>query len=272
MVNTQSSMFGRVAIFAYGMIAYACFLGVFLYAIGFIGNALVPKSIDTGPVGPIPTAVVVNALLLSLFVIQHTVMARPAFKERWTRIIPKPMERSTFVLATCLVLSLTFWQWRPMPGIIWQVSQPAARVLFHAMFGLGFAIVLYSSFLIDHFDLFGVRQVFQHLRASEPRRKGFVTPTLYRMVRNPLMLGFIIAFWSTPDMTQGHLLFSALTTGYIFFGVSMEERDLLNTLGEDYRRYREKTPMLLPWPRRGKRPHRDSSPSRPAGHITRPAR
>lgn len=251
MTAESSSRPGRWMAFLYGSAVYVVFLGTFLYAIGFVGNLVVPKSIDTGEVAPVSVAIPINVLLLVLFVIQHTVMARPGFKARWTRIVPKPIERSTFVLATSIVLILLFWQWRPMPQVVWSVDHPAGRVVLWGLFGAGWALVLYASFLIDHFDLFGLRQVYRHWRGLPHAHPVFVMPWLYKLIRNPLMLGFLIAFWSTPVMTQGHLLFSVLTTGYIFMGIAFEERDLLRMLGEDYRQYRARTPMLMPMPWRG---------------------
>jgi protein-S-isoprenylcysteine O-methyltransferase Ste14 len=237
-------------VFAYGAVVYAAFLVTFLYAIGFSDGLLVPKTIDSGVAGPVGQAVLINVLLLSLFAVQHTIMARPAFKRWFTRLIPAAAERSTFVLATCICLGLMFWQWRPIQGDLWRVDHPFARALLYALSLGGFGIVLYSSFLINHFDLFGLRQVVLHLRRIEYTHVPFKTTWLYRTVRNPLMLGFLIAFWATPDMTYGHLLFAAVTTGYIFFGVHVEERDLARHLGDEYRDYRQRTPLLLPWPRR----------------------
>ena len=247
MVRQSDGMFKRAAMFAYGAAMYALFVVTFGYAMGFVSNALVPKSIDVGgPTSSVPTALLINAGLLSLFVLQHTVMARRRFKHWWTRFVPQAIERSTFVLATCVVLGLIFWQWRPMPSVVWRIDQPVLRTLLHTISATGWLLVLYSSFLIDHFELFGLRQVVEVLRGHAHRHPQFVTPWLYRLVRNPLMLGFIVAFWATPDMTIGHLQFAAMTTGYIFFGVWMEERTLLGTLGEDYRQYRARTPMLVP--------------------------
>lgn len=251
MDRSHSDLKRRVAYLVYGALAYGLFLVTFCYAIGFISNAVVPKSIDIGRVEPARTAILINVALLSLFVIQHTVMARPAFKAAWTRIVPPPIERSTFVLATCGVLGLLFWQWRPLPALVWNVELPALRYALHGLAALGWLLVLYSSFLIDHFDLFGLRQVVLYWRGRAYTHPGFATPWLYRVVRNPLMLGFITAFWATPSMSQGRLLFAGLATGYILIGIAFEERDLSRMLGEDYRRYRARTPMLIPIPRRG---------------------
>jgi protein-S-isoprenylcysteine O-methyltransferase Ste14 len=234
----------------YGMLAYLAFLAAILYAIGFVGNLFVPKSIDSGPPGEILPSVAVDALLLSLFAIQHTIMARPGFKKWWTRFVPAPLERSTFVLCASLLLMLLFWQWRPIPGVLWEIEPGIARSLLVGLSLCGWGLVFYASFLIDHFDLFGLRQTFLAWRGRPYTPPSFKTPLLYRMIRNPLMLGFLIAFWSTPSMTHGHALFCVLTTAHIFVGISFEERDLLRILGEDYRRFREQVPMILPWPRR----------------------
>jgi protein-S-isoprenylcysteine O-methyltransferase Ste14 len=235
---------------AYGLVAYAAFFVTFLYAIGFVSSLGVPKAINDGPVGPAGTAILVNVLLLGLFAVQHTIMARPAFKAWWTRIIPKPIERSTFVLAASACLLLLFWLWRPLPSSIWHVENAVGRGVLIGISMVGWAIVLYSSFLIDHFDLFGLRQVVLHARGIEYRHHPFVERSLYRLIRHPLMAGFIIAFWVTPDMTVGHLLFAGVTTAYILFGITVEERDLVKFLGDDYLAYRRRTPMLIPHPTR----------------------
>jgi len=241
----------RISFFAYGLIVYLLFLGVFIYAALFIAGLWVPKSIDSGAVGPRSAAILINALLLGLFVLQHTIMARPAFKQWWTRFIPRPIERSTYVLATCGVLVLLYWQWRPMPDAVWRVDSPLLRMALHGAYGFGWSLVLYASFCIDHFELFGLRQVVLALQGKPYTHPPFVRPWLYTMVRNPLMLGFLMAFWSAPDMSQGRLLFAAMSSFYIVcIGIQFEERDLLKILGEDYRLYRERTPMLLPRPRR----------------------
>ena len=241
---------GRIAVFIYGVVTYVAFLVVFLYAFGFMSGLGVPKSIDDGQKGPVGQAIVINVLLLALFAVQHSVMARPAFKSWWTKIIPEPIERSTFVLMTNLVLGLLFWQWRPIPEVVWKVDHQVAYMVLRGLFFAGALIVLYSSFLIDHFDLFGLRQVYFYLRGREYAPPVFMVRSLYKWVRHPLMLGFMIAFWSAPTMTLGHLLFSLVTTVYIFVGIALEERDIGKQLGEEYQRYRQRTPMILPFPKR----------------------
>lgn len=236
----------RVFAVTYGVIAYGAFFVVFLYMIGFAGNMLVPKSIDSGAPGPIGLAILVNVALVGLFAVQHSVMARPAFKAWWTQFVPKPVERSTFVLLSSLILALLFWQWRPLPAIVWHFEDPLARTLLIGLSFLGWFAVLYSSFIIDHFDLFGLRQVFLYLRNRPYTHPPFAVRSLYRIVRHPLMVGFLIAFWSTPTMTAGHLLISVLLTGYILIGVTLEERDLARMLGSDYSLYRAQTPMFVP--------------------------
>jgi len=239
----------RNFVLIYGIIAYLGFLFTILYAIGFVGNWVVPKAIDTGIEGPIGQAILINVVLLSLFAVQHTIMARPAFKAWWTKIIPEPIERSTFVLAANLLLLLLFWQWRPMPIEIWRIDQPVISLLLQGLSLVGWAMVFYSSFLIDHFDLFGLRQVILHFRGKDYAHPSFAVRSLYRWIRHPLMAGFLVAFWFTPTMTQGHLLFALVTTGYIFFGICVEERDLVKVLGEDYAKYRQRTAMIFPLPK-----------------------
>ena len=236
----------KLLVFIYGLIAYAIFFGTLLYAMGFVGNVVVPKSIDSGAGGLALEALLINALLLGLFAIQHSGMARRGFKERWTKLIPVPLERSTYVLLSSLSLILLFWQWRPMTETIWQVENAIGSGILTAVFWLGWLLVLGSSFMVSHADLFGLRQVYLHATGKEYRGVGFKTPMMYKYVRHPLYLGFLAAFWATPRMTQGHLLFSAATTGYILVAIQFEERDMMHRFGDTYRSYRKRTPMLLP--------------------------
>lgn len=239
---------GRICAFLYGAAVYAVFFVTFLYAIGFVSNMVVPKSVDVGVSSGGGLAVVVNIILLGLFGLQHTVMARPQFKAWWTRFVPPPIERSTFVLLASLLLALMMWQWRPLPSIVWHIEQPTFRAVLIGVSFAGWLLVLYGTFIIDHFDLFGLRQVFLYLRGREYTHPPFVERSIYKLIRHPLMAGFIVAFWATPTMTQGHLLFAMVTTSYILVGILLEERDLCEVLGEDYRRYRMRTPMFVPFP------------------------
>ena len=234
----------------YGFASYAFFFATFVYAIGFVGNLGVPKAIDDGAIVPLAEALVVDVLLLGLFAVQHSVMARPAFKRWWTRFVPASVERSTYVLFATSALALLLWQWRPIPTPIWTVTDPVGVALIHAVFWLGWIVLLTSTFLINHFELFGLRQVVARMRNAAIPEPAFSTPLFYRFVRHPIYLGFLLAFWATPGMTVGHLLFSVATTGYILIGIQLEEHDLIALFGERYRAYRRQVSMLLPWPRR----------------------
>jgi methanethiol S-methyltransferase len=239
-------MLKRIATFIYGVLCYLVFFGTFLYAVGFIGNFIVPKLIDSGRTGSLGEALLVDAGLLVLFAIQHSVMARPGFKSVWTRIVPKPVERSTYVLFSSLALLLLFWQWRPIGGEVWNVEIPAIRFALYGLCASGWLMVLGSTFLINHFDLFGLRQVYLFLRGKEYTQLKFGTPVLYRHVRHPLYLGWLLAFWSTPTMTVAHLVFSIATTAYILVAIQLEEKDLIDLHGDEYRRYKKHVPMILP--------------------------
>jgi methanethiol S-methyltransferase len=231
----------------YGILAYTAFFVTILYAIGFVMGMLVPKSIDTGARTSPMEALIVNLILLSLFAVQHSVMARKRFKEWWTQYVPKPIERSTYVLLSSLCLMLLFWQWRPMPAIVWQVEDPDVAVTIVTIAFVGWVMVFTSTFLINHFELFGLHQVTADLVGREMPVPQFRTPLYYKFVRHPIYLGFIVAFWAAPEMTVGHLLFAAVTTIYIFVGIFLEERDLSELFGDDYRQYKKKVSMLIPW-------------------------
>jgi protein-S-isoprenylcysteine O-methyltransferase Ste14 len=230
----------------YGLVCYAAFLAVFVYLVAFVGDLGVVRSVSRGPATPAGVALGVDLALLGLFAVQHSLMARPGFKRAWARIVAPPLERSTYVLLSSVALALLFLFWRPLPGEVWAFRNPAARVALWAVFGGGFALALYSTFLISHLDLFGLRQVWARFRGRPYRPREFRAGTLYAAVRHPLMLGFLLAFWGTPRMTLGHLLFAGTMTAYILLGTLLEERDLLRTLGPAYATYRKRVPRFVP--------------------------
>jgi protein-S-isoprenylcysteine O-methyltransferase Ste14 len=237
----------KVIAFLYGMASYLIFFATILYAIGFVAGMIVPKGIDTGTDSSVMEAMVINLFLMALFAVQHSVMARQGFKAWWTRYVPKPIERSTYVLLASLCLLLLFWQWRPITKIVWQVDDPGFAVAIATISLAGWCLVFTSTFLINHFELFGLSQVTNHLVDRQAQAPRFRTPLLYELVRHPLYLGFIIAFWATPDMTVGHLLFAAVTTIYILLGIHLEERDLVGMFGDQYRDYKQRVSMIIPW-------------------------
>ncbi len=237
---------GRSIVFVYGFVSYLVFFGTFLYAIGFIGNWVVPKTMDSGPQGPFGTALVINALLLGVFAVQHSLMARQSFKRALTKVIPEPAERSTYVLLSSLALILLFWQWRPMGGILWDVQDSTLRIILSAVYLSGIGIVLLSTFLINHFDLFGLRQVWIHLKGQPYESLPFRTPGPYKHVRHPLYVGWLIAFWVTPTMTGAHLLFAVATTAYILIAIQFKEKDLVAYHGSHYENYKRTVPMIIP--------------------------
>lgn len=231
----------------YGVVAYIIFLATFLYAIGFVSSLLVPKHIDSIPDTPLSNALLINAALLTLFALQHSVMARPAFKKWWTRIVPEPIERSTYVLFASICLIVLFYYWQPLGGVIWDVESPVLRLALQTLSMAGFSIVLVSTFLINHFDLFGLRQVWLYAMGKHYETLPFRTPLFYKYVRHPLYLGFLIAFWSTPTMTVAHLFFAIMTTGYIMTAIQLEENDLVKAFGKRYREYKQSAPMIIPF-------------------------
>ncbi len=238
---------GKLVAFLYGIVAYLVFAIVIVYAIGFVCGLVVPKTIDSGPAGPLMESIVINLVLMTIFALQHSVMARPQFKAWWTTIVPKSVERSTYVLLASLALALVFWQWRPIPGVVWEVKEPtiAAFLLYFGLFG--WVLVFISTFMINHFELFGLHQVANNLAGRPMPPVKFKTPMLYNVVRHPIYLGFIIFVWATPVMTAGHLLFAAVATAYIFVGIALEEHDLIAVFGDEYRRYRQRVAMIVPF-------------------------
>lgn len=240
----------RILYLLYGVISYFAFFGTILYAIGFVGNLVVPKTIDGAATTPLYFALLTNASLLLLFALQHSIMARPAFKNWWTRIIPASLERSTFVLLSSLCLMLMMWQWQPLGGVVWSVENQLVKTIMLVVYFLGWGIVFVSTFLINHFDLFGLRQVWLYFIGKPYTQLPFRLPFFYRFVRHPLYLGFLIAFWVTPVMTTAHLLFAVLTTGYILTAIQFEEKDLISHFGEKYRNYKKWAPMLIPFSKR----------------------
>ena len=239
---------GRLLGFLYGVIAYLVFFATFLYAIGFVADIGVPKTIDSGSATPLTAALIIDVVLMSIFALQHSIMARPAFKRWWTKFIPRAIERSTYVLAASLALALLLWQWRPIPAVVWQVSNPTGAMTLMVLEAVGWLIVLTSTFLINHFELFGLHQVANNLIGKPMPAPRFRTPLFYKFVRHPIYLGFIIAFWAAPVMTVGHLLFAAVTTAYIFVGIALEEHDLITVFGDRYRNYRRQVSMIVPLP------------------------
>ena len=239
---------GRILAFIYGIISYVLFLGAFCYAIAFVGDFWVPKTINSGSAGAFWPSLIINAGLLSLFAIQHSGMARPGFKKWWTKIIPEQIERSTYVLLASASLILLYWLWQPLPATIWSVENETGRWILWGLFGFGWILVVVCTFLISHAHLFGLTQVYDFLKARKLWNPNFQTPGLYRYMRHPMMLGFFFAFWAIPEMTVGHLVFSIATTGYILIALQLEEHDLLQAFGEKYRQYRQRVPMFIPRP------------------------
>jgi protein-S-isoprenylcysteine O-methyltransferase Ste14 len=245
--HNQGSLLGRLLALLYGVVSYLIFFITFLCAIGFVEDLVVPQTIDAGPVTPWPQALVINLVLMSVFAIQHSVMARPAFKQWWTQLVPASVERTTYVLAASLALALLLWQWRPMPTVIWHIADPNIAIAVMVLSFIGWFIVLTSTFLINHFELFGLHQVANNFAGRPMPAARFRTPLFYHFVRHPIYLGFIIAFWAAPTMTIGHLLFAAVTTAYILVGIQLEEHDLIDIFGDQYRVYKQRVSMLLPW-------------------------
>jgi len=238
---------GKLVAFLYGIVAYLVFAVVIVYSLGFISGLVVPKMIDSGPAGPLVESIVINLVLMTIFALQHSVMARPKFKKWWTTVVPKSVERSTYVLLASLALALVFWQWRPIPGVVWEAKDPtiAGSLLYLGL--LGWVLVFLSTFMINHFELFGLHQVANNLAGKPMPPMKFKAPMLYNVVRHPIYLGFIIFVWATPVMTAGHLLFAAVVTAYIFVGIALEEHDLIAVFGDEYRGYRQRVAMIVPF-------------------------
>lgn len=247
--KASGTLGARLGILAFGLVAYAAFFGTILWAIAFVGDFLVPKTINSGAPGALVPSLLINGAMLCVFVAQHTIMARPWFKAWFTKFVPQSMERSVFVLLASVILAVTFWQWRPLPDVIWSVSDPILANGLFALSMLGWVIVFGSSFMVSHFDLFGVRQVVTNAAGRDYKPVSFRLVGLYKIVRHPLMLGFLIAFWATPVMTAGHLFFAIMTTGYIFFGTTIEERDLVAAFGDKYLEYRRNVRGIIPLPK-----------------------
>ncbi len=242
-------MTGRISLFFYGLASYSFFFATFLYSIGFVGNRFVPKTIDSGATVSFDQALFTDLLLLTLFGLQHSIMARGAFKRWWGRFMPAPAERSTYILASSLMTIFVYWKWQPLAMAVWNTESKTSCFILTSLFWAGWALVVFSSFLVSHFDLFGLRQVYLHMRGRRHADIGFKMPSLYKIVRHPIMLGYLIAFWSAPRMTVGHLVFALFMTLYIVIGVKLEERDLVSTHGTAYEEYRRRVPMLPPFPK-----------------------
>lgn len=252
-------MLKRITFFVYGSLSYLIFFGTFLYALAFVGNFGVPTALDGAPRGPLAMALAIDVTLLALFAVQHSVMARKWFKTWWTRVVPQALERSTYVLFSSLALILLMWQWRPLGGVVWSIEEPWGRFVLRGLFFFGWGLVLLSTFLINHFDLFGLRQVWLYLMGRPYTTLHFGTPGPYKLVRHPLYVGWLFAFWSTPTMTLAHLLFSIATTGYILIAIQLEERDLVREHGDSYESYRRAVPMLIPFTRRGQKAQQEKA-------------
>lgn len=257
-------MIGRITTLLYGVFCYLVFFATFLYAIAFLGDFGVSRTIDSGVEGSIAQALAINAGLLTLFALQHSIMARSWFKRAWTRIVPQAAERSTYVLFSSVALILLFWQWRPIGGLVWQVDNELGRILIYSVYAIGWLLLLLATFLINHFDLFGLRQVYLHFRGQKYTGLPFRTPGLYRLVRHPIYLSWLCIFWATPRMTIAHLVFALATTGYILMAIPLEERDLIRVYGDAYRRYKQQVPGIFPVRFGGQSGEKTSSELHPA--------